>query len=666
MTRFTITFLLFFVGAALYAQPCNFPFSASNTCQDAPLVCTLDNYCSSNQGSTNTGTPNAFCGQVENNSWVSFIAGSTTFELAITVDNCNQNNGLQAQFLGTDDCNNFFSVSNCLDPVFGTANLTASNLEIGTVYYLMMDGKGGDVCDYQYELISGEILSPADVFVDPVNFLCPNQNLTINSVAVSPNSSLTYQWSTTDGNIVSDPQSPIIEVNAPGTYEVFAEDDQGCSATTTIEVVLAPDHLVTIGTPDILNCVDNVTENLSVTVDPPNSQTYDYEWTTTDGNILNGANTASPEVDAPGRYYVTVTNNFGCEKIDSVQVFADVNTPVANAGLDGELNCLVTILDLGGELSSLGNDFSYQWLTPDGNIITGSNTLFPTVDAPGTYQIIVTNNINGCTATDEAIVFLNDETPTDAILDVKQPCFGEINGSIKIDSVIGGIPPYQYAFDGTSFSFNDEKDFLEPADYEIVIQDATGCEWATMITIAPQPELVINLGDDQLIALGCEVDIQAQINFPENQIETLTWSPSLDCGFPCLDTTIIPLDPITYTVDVVDVNGCRARDTVSYLVKKDRNIYIPNVFTPNDDGMNDRFVVYGGKDVAEILSFRVFDRWGAVVLEHKNFMPNQDEFGWDGYLNDQRMNENVFVYLVEVLFVDGWVERYTGDVTLLR
>lgn len=113
------------------AQPCNFPFSPSNTCANAPLVCDLDGLCSRNDAATNSGTPNAFCGQVENNNWIAFIAGSTSFQIQIDVSNCNQGSGLQAQFFSTNNCVNFSAVSNCLDPVNGSGTLICENLVIG-------------------------------------------------------------------------------------------------------------------------------------------------------------------------------------------------------------------------------------------------------------------------------------------------------------------------------------------------------------------------------------------------------------------------------------------------------------------------------------------------------------------------------------------------------
>ena len=662
----TCCLLLFFWSAFIFAQPCNFPFAAANTCETAPLVCTLDGYCSSNTGSTNTGTPNAFCGIVENNSWVKFIAGSTFLNLQITVNNCQNNSGLQAQFFSTSDCNDFTAVSNCLDPVFGTDNLNCDNLIVGEVYYLMMDGKNGDVCDYQYVLLSGSILSPASVSINTADTICPNGTLELMAMANSPNANLTYNWTTTDGSFVAQVDNAVVEISSPGLYEVAVADDQGCTAETTVTVVEAPEFSIDISLPDTLNCVDNLTEILTAGASPTNGQNYTYIWTTTDGNILAGANTNAPEVDRRGIYYLEVMNRYGCVHEDSVQVFADVATPVADAGPDGELNCVVSKLELGASLSSLGNDFSYMWTSSNGNFVGANNTLNVLVDAAGTYQLQVTNNVNACTAIDEVVVLLNEEIPSSANILVQQPCFGTTEGSINIQSVTGGTPPYEYFIDGINLGNANEKDFLPAADYEIVVRDATGCEWDTMIQIATLPKLLLDLGDDQFVVLGCETDLQAITNLPINQIDTLVWNPPLDCAAPCLDTSILPLRQTTYTLHLRDVNGCEVRDTVTFFVRKERHVYVPNAFSPNGDGINDSFVVYGGKDVLEIKTFRVFDRWGELVFENKNFLPNQETLGWNGEIDNRRMNQSLFVYFVEVLFLDGWVETFKGEVNLQR
>ncbi len=667
MRIFRLWLIFLFFTSQVYAQPCGVPFSPSNTCQTAPYVCTLDGYCANNQGAVNSGTPNAFCGGVENNNWVKFVAGSTSFEIRISVNNCQTGQGLQAQFFFTEDCNFFEAVTNCLNPVANnqTGTLVADNLIIGETYYFMMDGKNGDVCDYQYELIEGEILSPAGVLVDPISILCEDGTLDIISTAVSPNTNSTYLWSTPDGNIISDPSASSITVDASGVYEVFIEDDQGCTATTMVEVVEEPTPELFFDFISPLNCMNNLTQVLQVNVFGGN-QGYDFLWTTMDGNILQGANTPSPEVDTPAEYEVLVVNQTtGCSATSSVTVTVDIETPVAIATAGGELNCLVPDIILSGAGSSFGGNFSSQWSTANGNIVSGANTLTPLIDAPGIYELLITNGTNGCTSTASSIITLNEAEPTSAEISLLQPCFGEPHGSIIVNDVVGGIPPYNYSLDTVNFSAENERNFLEPADYLLIVQDQTGCEWDTMVTIATRQELIVNLGRDETILLGCEYDLEAQFNYPIDQIAEINWTPEIDCEF-CEGTTLVPLNNQTYSVQVIDINGCEAVDTVSYLVKKDRNIYIPNAFSPNGDGKNDSFVIYGGKDVLEVRTFKVFSRWGELLIQHNNFPPNDFAYGWDGKMNREDLNSNVYIYYVEVIFLDGQLEVYQGDITLVR
>ena len=99
---------------------------------------------------------------------------------------------------------------------------------------------------------------------------------------------------------------------------------------------------------------------------------------------------------------------------------------------------------------------------------------------------------------------------------------------------------------------------------------------------------------------------------------------------------------------------------------KPRRVYIPNAFSPNGDGTNDIFHISASTEVERITKFSIFDRWGEIVFNADGTLPNDPRFGWDGELKNRRLNSAVFVYLIEVLFVDGERKVYSGDVTLVR
>lgn len=98
--------------------------------------------------------------------------------------------------------------------------------------------------------------------------------------------------------------------------------------------------------------------------------------------------------------------------------------------------------------------------------------------------------------------------------------------------------------------------------------------------------------------------------------------------------------------------------------------YIPNAFTPNSDGVDDFFTIYGSDEIARIQSLQIFNRWGQLVFEKSNFPPNVDHEGWNGtYLkkNDNHdFGPQVFVYQAKIEYTDGSTETVSGDITLIR
>ena len=140
----------------------------------------------------------------------------------------------------------------------------------------------------------------------------------------------------------------------------------------------------------------------------------------------------------------------------------------------------------------------------------------------------------------------------------------------------------------------------------------------------------------------------------------------LDCS-TCPTQQAQPLTSGTYQVTVTDVlSECVASDEVFISIRNDREIFVPNVFSPNGDGQNDMLTVFGGADIQEIIAFKIFDRRGSLVYEAATFSPNDMSNSWQGDFNGQPLSPAVFIYWTEVLFIDGHREVYKGDVALMR
>ncbi|MEO1712126.1 MAG: gliding motility-associated C-terminal domain-containing protein, partial [Bacteroidota bacterium] len=248
-------------------------------------------------------------------------------------------------------------------------------------------------------------------------------------------------------------------------------------------------------------------------------------------------------------------------------------------------------------------------------------------------------------------------------------CFTDAVGSIIIDTLFGGKPPYQYRLDGeelvpivsSPLIINN----IAPGAYTLSIEDAQGCFEMVEVEIEAPQELQVELGDDQTILLGASVDLQVISNFTPTQFQ---WTSDLDGAILWEEgfLEITPAETTVYTVIATDENGCQVEDRVTIFVNRERQVYIPNGFSPNDDGQNDRFTIFSGPDVVEVQSLRVFDRWGEMVYEATNIGANDEPNGWDGTFRGKDLNSGVFIYVAEIRFVDGITEVFKGDVSLLR
>ena len=127
--------------------------------------------------------------------------------------------------------------------------------------------------------------------------------------------------------------------------------------------------------------------------------------------------------------------------------------------------------------------------------------------------------------------------------------------------------------------------------------------------------------------------------------------------------------PVTVEVTAVGPSACGPTSatiecrTLDYIAPQ---IYIPNVFSPNGDGINDIFYIQTNDRISEVVSFRIFDRWGNVVFEDYHFLPNEPQHGWDGRFKEKIMNPAVFTYLAELKDIEDKPIVKPGEVTLLR
>jgi gliding motility-associated-like protein len=187
-----------------------------------------------------------------------------------------------------------------------------------------------------------------------------------------------------------------------------------------------------------------------------------------------------------------------------------------------------------------------------------------------------------------------------------------------------------------------------------------GCSAQFSFNVSTDYVLEVQAGPSVTIKQGQETQLTATANGDHGNTYTWTPSTSLSCD-NCASTWASPQQTTVYTVYAVDSNGCKANAVVTVEVNTTHTVFIPNAFTPNNDGNNDQFQIFGDLYDITFMQVALFNRWGEKVFES-----NDPSFKWDGTYKGEPAPEGVYVYMMQVVFGDGSKQDYKGSETLLR
>ena len=506
--------------------------------------------------------------------------------------------------------------------------------------------------------------------------------LTINSDEDGP-----YQLSFFDGqnvlnynNIPSGTSSFTITPNASFTLELTSitiADALNCTvdnlpAPVTVNVNEQP----SVGsTSDFSTCNNNSgtfsLESLLIAADPGGVWS-DISNTPAGSAFDPMAGTLQIDASISGTFtfQYTIVAPPGCVDQSSSAGVEILAAPVADAGLDVVINCSGNEVMLGGVNTSTGPDLVYNWTELTGIPLDDPGVADPTVKLAGTYTLEVTDTSNGCIGTDMVIVTEQTSEPIIYTSVVAGDCNSPDAGIIQVDSVINGVEPFLFALNGGAFSSTSTFTGLAPGAYTVSVMDGNACEGETTASIPSFDELFVELqiqgNADGVVYAGEEILINAIVNRPADQILEVNWSPDLDSCSNCLQAIFTPQQSQVYEVQVTDVNGCTATAELIVLVEENSRYFIPNAFSPNEDGRNDVFYVFTGTEISSVTSLVVMDRWGNMVFERNDFLPNDPSLGWDGTFQGENMKPGVYAYAVVFTFTDGSELKVSGDVSLIR
>jgi gliding motility-associated-like protein len=386
------------------------------------------------------------------------------------------------------------------------------------------------------------------------------------------------------------------------------------------------------------------------------NDTLNWHWDLGNGNIFNNQS-ATYSYSTAGAFNVKVigTNMAGCADTIEQPIRIDP-LPFTDAGQDSVICLGESVILIPG-----GADV-YDWLTDAS--LSCTNCANPTAKPlqNATYFVTGINNY-GCKAGDSVRIEVKQPSEV-SVIAPDTLCQGK-----TIQLKANGEELYSWLPSNAVTNATGSQTSSTPyatTIYSVIGTDTKGCFSDTAsITVHVFPYPVIQL-PDSLVTI--EAGSSYQINAAgSGDIISWQWSPltGLSCT-NCMQPVAKPKLTTTYTAEGRNIAGCTTENNITIMVLcKNQNLFVPNTFSPNGDGMNDYFYPRG-KGLFTIKSLRIFSRWGNIVFERMNFPPNEQSYGWNGTYQGKVLHPDVYVFVMEVVCDNGVVISSKGNITLLR
>jgi len=528
---------------------------------------------------------------------------------------------------------------------------TAVNLAPGAQSVSITDSNGC-AASAQVDLSDWADIAINIIALEPTCFGDANGQMGINvfsgGAGTANNASdYTFNWSNNGSGVT-------IQNLAGGvTYSVTVSDLQGCSKVFSRPLNQPPD--ITFGFTHTDVACNAGADGTATVVNVQGSLVggYTYLWS---GNAGSQTTVTAGNLSA-GLYFVTVSDAVGCNSAGQVQVGQPTALSISMATEDepcfGNAVGSVTATVSGGVPG-----YTYAWSGQQQTAATLANL-------PAGVYTVTAQDANGCQITANAEV-LQPEPISVAIATKPVDCFNLRNGSITVVPQ-GGTGPYQYSLDNNTYGGSGTLIGLQGGEYTIYVRDRNGCMLIDKATVVSPPEFIVDAGVDTIITIGDLINLSASSVNGAGEVLYTWYAPydnTLSCT-ECPNPMVLATNTITFELYGEDENGCEDNDFVNVFIRKPRVLAVPTGFTPNGDGTNDRLLVHGQEGTI-IRMFRLYDRWGELLYEARDFEVNDANIGWDGSFSGKMMNGGVYLWYVDAEYADGVREVFKGQTTLIR
>ncbi len=570
---------------------------AADVCANAPVICNLNGYCGNTSGQYTADNTNitGFCGSIENNSWLSFIASGPTAQFEFTSGGCQDNNsGIQALIYASSNCSNFTQVSNCVSQGSGSGSFTITTntaLIPGTKYYIMVDGFGGNICNYSVTAQSGVATNP-QITANPAQ-ICPGKSTQLASSIVSTS----YSWTASDGTILPNTQNITVSPTVTTTYTLQV-GPSGCSPTggSAVQTVSITN---TLPAPN-LSAPSGVCTGNNITLSSlTNGGTF--IWTGPSGFTSAQQNPVILNFSPSnvGTYSLIIDYGGGCTTQQAtLPVSALVGPNVGLTASPSNVICPGSQINLtasgGGETFFNQAVYNWSWIAAETSMTTSGCLL--AICLSGNYP-------QGINATKDAVatpsvntqICVSASSPNGCVSKACQNIIVLSNSVLNVSPSVTTCPtqPVMLTGSGTSTytwqpgSLNGGTVSVNPSTTTIYTVTGTGCSAAILsntveVAVISNPP---NLGAILTPSLVCPNE--TDVHYTVNNIANTTYNWTLPTGAVVTSTTSNTNDIVvnmgsatgTFTAAVTATNSCGATtETVTIQVAQ---ITVTAVATPS-------------------------------------------------------------------------------------
>lgn len=454
-----------------------------------------------------------------------------------------------------------------------------------------------------------------------------------------------YRW---NGNAGTNPQGNL----AAGNYTVAVTDNNSCSVTVALTIT-EPGAINIASAIDNVSCFNGTDGSIALTI-TGGTPGFTYAWS-------NAQSTQTATGLSEGNYFVTVTDSRNCTA--SAAAYVDQPDPLTVSAQSVQVSCAGSI-DGSITASAVGGTQPWHYILQfSGTDIADNFTgVFNGLNA-GDY-IVRVSDFNNCTASTNVNI-ASPVADTFSISSEPTSCYGEgfTDGIIYVYGLTPINQPYQFQLDGGPAQFSNDFYNVSAGEHTVTATNYFGCVTNLPITVtAPAEGIAEIMPGDTIVQVGETIQLFSILNpYHDSTINGYSWGPVLglsctDCPNPYLTSFAREQE---YTVTITYNDLCKATATMRIIVDNNLQPYVPNAFSPNGDGNNDKFMIYG--EGIKTIEFKIFNRWGEAVYE-----TNSQYGGWDGTYKGTIQNPGVYTYSVKIVYLDDIEVNRKGSITLIR